>query len=430
MTDTLSENLAVLRQRWPELAARTEGQSVDGLAVELVEGNEQTLSIDGIQLTSRHGRLAEAQLQAASLPEGAPVVHLYGFGLGDLQRVLLAEPRLERLQVHILNAPLLGLVLQVTDHTDWLSDPRVSLAHAGDAGEIQLPFFALPSELVLAEDAAAKIRDRLVSETHLAFNNRAFTAHDPELVARLQENAPLLSNDGDVAELFGTIEGADVYVVATGPSLELHYEHLRQARRPGGPLLICVDTAYRPLLERGVVADIVVSIDQRISPRHLPPERSHASTLVYMPLLAADVLNPWRGRRLATYSASPVYAEARRRWPKAQLHGGGSVIHPAVDLAVRMGAARVTLFGADFAFPNDKTHAGWQDGDLGPQLTHARHWVLDGHGGRVRTQLNFRSYLTELERYIARHPEVAFFNTSRGGALIAGTSFDENLARD
>jgi hypothetical protein len=105
------------------------------------------------------------------------------------------------------------------------------------------------------------------------------------------------------------------------------------------------------------------------------------------------------------------------------------VIHPAVDLAVRMGAAQVTLFGADFAFPNDKTHAGWSDGDLGPQLTHARHWVLDGHGGRVRTQLNFRSYLTELERYIARHPQVSFFNTSRDGALIAGTTYAEGLVR-
>lgn len=34
---------------------------------------------------------------------------------------------------------------------------------------------------------------------------------------------------------------------------------------------------------------------------------------------------------------------------------------------------------------------------------------------------NFRSYLCELERYIARHPEIKFYN-SRIGALIDGTS--------
>ncbi|HAB01625.1 MAG TPA: motility accessory factor Maf-2, partial [Pseudomonas sp.] len=76
------------------------------------------------------------------------------------------------------------------------------------------------------------------------------------------------------------------------------------------------------------------------------------------------------------------------------------------------------------AFPGDRTHTGWDDGVLGPTVSAARHWVLDGHGQRVRTQLNFRGYLIDLERYIARHPEVRFFNTSRAGALIAGTDYD------
>jgi hypothetical protein len=44
-------------------------------------------------------------------------------------------------------------------------------------------------------------------------------------------------------------------------------------------------------------------------------------------------------------------------------------------------------------------------------------------GNRAKTQPNFRSYLCELERYIARHPEIKFYNTSRIGALIDGTSF-------
>ena len=128
------------------------------------------------------------------------------------------------------------------------------------------------------------------------------------------------------------------------------------------------------------------------------------------------------------YSASPIYATLRQH-SRAQLYVGGSVIHPAVDLAVKMGADRITLFGADFAFPMNKTHAGWSDGDLGPRVNLARHWVLDGHGERVRTQLNFRSYLCELERYIAGHPEVRFFNSSRAGAMIAGTQFNQEFVQ-
>ncbi len=357
------------------------------------------------------------------------MVHVYGTGLGDLQVELLERFGLERLYVHILNGAVFALVLQLLDQQQWLSDPRVVLMYAGDLAEIQLPFFALPSELVQADDFNAKIRDRLISETHLTFNNREFDPQAPDIVERLQASLALVQADGDVAELFGSCAGQEVFVIATGPSLELHFDRLRaigeQAVRP---LFICVDTAYLPLFNHGIHTDVVVSIDQRISSLHLPPEGTSAITLAYMPMVDPLVLSAWQGPRYTGYSASLIYQQLRQQWPKGELYGGGSVIHPAVDLAVKMGATQITLFGADFAFPRDKTHAGWSDGDLGPQLGEAKHWVLDGHGQRIKTQLNFRSYLCELERYIAGHPQVRFYNSSRAGAMIAGTAFHPELA--
>src|SRR3546814_14053336 len=98
------------------------------------------------------------------------------------------------------------------------------------------------------------------------------------------------------AELFGTLNGREVFVIATGPSLEQHFERLRglnsQAERP---LLICVDTAYRPLITQGIRPDIVVSIDQRISARHLPPEDTGDIALVYLPMAELGS-EPWRER--------------------------------------------------------------------------------------------------------------------------------------
>lgn len=418
-------NVQLLQSRWPSLFARLQLENPDTVPAQLIEGLSSTLSINGVQLTSRHDRVAEAQLQAATVPADAAHVHVYGTGLGDLQLALLQRPVLQRLTVHILNSAIFALVVQILDQGDWLKDPRVELVMAGDHAEICLPFFALPAELVLADDYNAKIRDRLISEVHLAFNNRDFTVQDPEIAERLQHAVPLLQRDPDVAELFASQPGREFFVIATGPSLEQHFAALKHVReRAQRPFFICVDTAYRPLLAQGIVPDLVVSIDQRISSRHLPAEGSAAVGLVYLPLLERALLESWQGPRHVGYSSSPVYAQLREQLPKASLYVGGSVIHPAVDLAVKMGAGRVTLFGADFAFPGDKTHAGWGDGDLGPQLQAARHWVLDGHGQRVRTQLNFRSYLVELERFIAGHPQVPFFNTSHAGAMIAGTRFD------
>lgn len=424
MSESLQRNAEVIQVRWPALWARLLVEDSEALPVELVQGQGSTLSIAGIQLTSRHDRTREARLQAASLPPNSAVINLYGTGLGDLQQVLLENTDLARLNVHILNGAVFALVLQVLDQQQWLEDPRVELSYAGDRSDIRLPFFALPSELVLADDFNARIRDRLVSEIHLGFNNREFDPQSPTVVQRLQESLERVRSDRDVAELFRTRQGQEIYVIATGPSLEQHFDQLRAVREQAErPLFVCVDTAWRPLLAQGIKPDVVVTIDHRITTRHLAPEDSSDTVLVYLPMTDPQVLMAWKGARYVGYSASPVYAAIRRQVSRGELFVGGSVIHPAVDLAVKMGARQITLFGADFAFPMNKTHAGWQDGDLGPQITVARHWALDGHGQRVKTQLNFRGYLCELERYIASHPHVHFFNTSRAGAMITGAAY-------
>ncbi|WP_311886188.1 MULTISPECIES: 6-hydroxymethylpterin diphosphokinase MptE-like protein [unclassified Pseudomonas] len=429
MSEFFQANAEVLQRRWPALFERLVAEDSTAVPAQLVEGLGSTLSINGIQLTSRHDRLHEAQIQAASLPDKAQL-HVYGTGLGDLPTVLLERSGLQRLYVHILNGALFALVVQLLDQRQWLEDPRVELFYAGDHPDFFTPFFALPAEMLLADDFNAKVRDRLVSEVHLSFNNRDFDPQSTEIQQRLQECLPVLLADADVAQLFGTCVGREIYVIATGPTLEQHYQRLAAIRqRAERPLFICVDTAYRPLREHGIVPDLVVSIDQRISFRHLPFEESDGIPLVYLPMSDPSVLKAWKGKRYGGYSASPIYANLREQHPRAQLHVGGSVIHPAVDLAVKMGATGITLFGADFAFPMNKTHAGWNDGDLGPSVNQARHWVRDGHGQRVSTQLNFRGYLCVLERYIAAHPQVEFLNSSRSGALIAGTGFNPEFVQ-
>ncbi|MBP5944729.1 MULTISPECIES: motility associated factor glycosyltransferase family protein [unclassified Pseudomonas] len=429
MSEFFQANAEVLQRRWPALFERLMAEDSAAVQAELVQGLGSTLSVNGVQLTSRHDRTHEARVQAASLADKAQL-HVYGTGLGDLPAVLLERAGLERLYVHILNGALFALVVQLLDQRQWLEDPRVELFYAGDLSDICTPFFALPTEMLLADDFNAKIRDRLVSEVHLSFNNREFDPQSPVIQQRLQDCLPVLLGDDDVAQLFGTCVDREVYVIATGPTLEGHFERLAKVRAQAQrPLFICVDTAYRPLREHGVVPDLVVSIDQLISFRHLPFEESDGIPLVYLPMSDPEILRAWKGKRYGGYSASPVYAALREEYPRGELHVGGSVIHPAVDLAVKMGATRITLFGADFAFPMNKTHAGWNDGELGPSVSQARHWVRDGNGQRVSTQLNFRGYLCVLERFIAAHPQVEFFNSSRGGALIAGARFNQEFVQ-
>lgn len=422
--ELLAQHGRLIRQRWPALWPRLLAQDVESIQAELTEGLGSTLSIDGIQLTSRHDRVREAELQAASLPEVA-VLHLYGTGLGDLPRALLGRTGLKRLEVKIMNGALFALVLRLLDQQDWLADTRVELMMAGDESEIRLPFFALPPELLLVEDAAARIRDRLVSEIELPFASARFDAEHPAVTRRLAENRELLTSDGDVASLFGLARGKHALIVASGPTLQTNLATLQaqlQTRRQDY-LLISVDTALAFLLRHGIRPDIVVTIDDAIHGSRLPADQSAQTTLVYYPTVPTAALLAWQGPRKAAYSRSPMYQTLRQEIPKGSLHSGGSVIHPAVDLAVQMGCQQVILLGTDFAFPGELTHSGWADGALGPTASQALSWTLDGHGRRVKTNPNFSAYRTELERYIARHPEVHFWNSSREGAEIAGCSY-------
>lgn len=411
----LTQHLAIIASRWPALATIL-SQTQPLSSASILEGHCGTLLVDGIQLTSRHDRISEAQQQANSLPI-KPHLNVYGVGLGDLPRILLQRPTLTQLNVFIMNRALFLLTLTLLENEDWLQDPRVCLALAADEDEIRLPFFALPAELRLAEDAASGIRDRLIREISLPHTNRRYEQHLPALRQRLADNRHLLKRDGDVASLFGRAPGRQALVIGAGPTLKSHLPRLQALQcQPERPLLIAVDTACRALFAHGIQPDWVVSIDHLIDEEKLPPADCG---LVYFPLVPTGTLMAWRGKRLAAYSSSPLYQPLRKSLPKALLYSGGSVIHPAVDLAVQMGCRDVILLGADFAFPGGETHTGWAVGALNTTLEQAKHWVLNGHDQRIRTNISFTGYRIQLERYIAAHPGVCFWNGSREGARIA-----------
>lgn len=417
--ELLCHQLAMIEARWPALAAPLAAAQLGELQIELCEGLSSTLLVNHIQLTSRHDRVAEAQLQADSLPDTREL-HLYGTGLGDLPRTLLTRDNLERLHVHIMNRSLFALILALLEQ-EWLQDSRVQLYQASDETEIVLPFFALPSELELAEDAAGRIRGRLVSEIMAEYNKQRFDPNSPRIQARLAENLPLVCKDGDVASLFGTTPDMTALVIASGPTLQQHLPTLAALlRRHPEWQVLCVDTALAPLRQYQITPQLVVCIDDALTPDRLAGQELHAVPLIYAPMVPHTTLTSWPGPRLTTYSISPIYQLMRVSHPKGVLHQGGSVIHPTVDLAVKMGCNEIILLGCDFAFPGGQTHTGWQDGALGPVANQALSWTLDGHGQRVDTNPNFTAYQVELERYMAKAPQVRFWNSSHNGAALLG----------
>lgn len=428
MQDYSENNLQLIQQRWPEICAKVEC-SDEPASVEYIEAAESpTLLVNGIHLSSCFDRVGEAQLQADQLPQTAQSVWLYGVGCGDLQCELLRRESLRQLDVVILSLPLLKSVLRHFDHRQWLGDQRVRLHLARSLDDIRTPFAVAPACLRIVDDEAARLRDLLVLELETRHIN-ARVRSNPQFLQQIEENVALVASDASVEALFGTRRGARFHVAAAGPTLSDHYQRLRE--RDSNTLLIAVDAALKPLVREGIIPDIVVTIDgvrdhiMALFDLDLTPFAT--TPLVYFPIVHRDVLQRWPGLRYAAYGSSPLYESLLQQHPKGLLYAAGTVLHAAVDLAVKMGGSEIVMMGTDFSFPGRRSHVANAVFCAAVTQDANQEWVVDGNGEQVLTSKNLRGYLRDLERYIAQHPQVRFINSSRAGALIAGANYLDAL---
>lgn len=427
----LTVNLAIVTDKWPDIAQLLCSAHYDISQIELVEDNELSLVFDNIQVASSYDQKAEASIQIQSVTGGASQVALYGTGLGVVQRELLKISNLQALNVIILNIPLFKACLTYFDQQDWLLDRRVSLKVSTKTSKVNKPFIALPAELVLATNESASLRDRICLALDDEFIRQNKGIDNKKLQENITSNISFIKGDHDIQELFSTGHNNDketnFIVCGAGPTLAEHYTWLQQKSIRDRFTIVAVDAAVMPLVQAGIIADIVVSIDP-VAKKLFDKVNIcdfQQVPLVYFPVVSGEFLSLWQGPRYTAYSTGDLYQKTNDKHPKGRLYCAGSVIHPAVDLAVKMAAKTVLLLGADFSFPDGRTHTYWEE-DRAIDAVHittknTTHWVLNTLNERVPTLLNYRGYLRDLEDYITLAKHVEFFNGSKKGAYISGT---------
>ena len=420
-------NSAIMRHRWPGLYQDLlKNSQLTPLEITWSDTPEPTLVVDKIQLESGFDKTREARIQAQLIPGKTNSAWLYGLGTGVLAAELLQRRNLTELNIVLLNRQLAAHILRAIP-LPFLEDPRVNLIDGSTLTRVRGPFAALPGCLRLADEQCARLRDMILLELSTPYiqeqHNRKMAGR---IRARVKENRQFHQNDRPVSELFGQKEGCHVLVAAAGPTLDLTLAKLAELREKA--VLISVDAALIPLLRAGIAPDYTVTIDPlpeicTFFATDLTPVRDKA--LIYFPSVSPEVLRRWPGRRYVAWSEYLARLASSRNTSQMQLFSAGSVIHPAVDLAVRMGAATITLFGADFAYPFGRTHAtGCSQSEKFCQA-HAGHTLINGHGNQVATTPNLRGYLRDLETYMEQitNHRIIWQNASRDGALIQGCSF-------
>lgn len=416
----------IIQNRWPQFHSLLTAPHHTEVELQYSATPSPAPVFNGIRLCSGYDRLREARMQAALIPEQGASAALYGFVTSHLPKLLLARTSLQRLDIVLIHLPLSRALFRcLGDDVAWLEDQRVQLQYGGEETALRFPFSVIPPCLLIADLLSARIRDLVQLELSTAYLNQKFKLDgEDSLQSKIERNLPFIAKDGDVASLFDTKNGGTILVAGAGPTLSRNLPLLAKLHREHK--LIVVDAALEPVLAHGINPDFVVTIDaHKQMSKLLAPAGCHDLAdcgLVYFPVVATDILERWQGPRYTAYSQADIYARCARQHPKSRLFSAGSVIHPAVDLAVRMGAGTVVLFGTDFSFPDDMSHA------LGCLLRqpvpsrHASRTVMNGEGRPVRSQTNLIGYLRDLEEYIARTPSVRFINTGKEGAMIRGAA--------
>ncbi|MDH5183556.1 MAG: DUF115 domain-containing protein [Gammaproteobacteria bacterium] len=433
MGDILNDNLNYIKNRWPGLFSKLERHKRNVTKVDYIERENQfTLRVNGKQLTSLYDRDKEARLQVGSLPENAEEIAIYGFALGDALAQCVSKSTY-KIRQYIFSIDTFLYALKIINYIPIFSDEKLELIYADQAHVISTPFIVSPVCVSEADSDCINFRDEVQVALATPFIRKKFAESSEMHLEQISLNYKHIEMDADISELYSTYDGNTV-VVGAGPSLDSLYSKIKSYQE-NGSIVVAADSAVKPLMKQGIEPDYIITLDanKSIINRLLDIELINQLTkakLIYFPVSSEQVASNWNFRRYCAYTDFSIYDELRKKIMHSNLFVSGSVIHPAIDLAVKLGSKQIMLAGCDFSFPNNKSHADGIIVQNNNVVSHpSRREIINGRSEYVYTLPNFIVYLRDLERYIKLYKpgHVNFYNMSRDGAVIAGVSYSDGI---
>ena len=322
----------------------------------------------GVWLHSRYDPLAEAERSVdEALSSGAGLLVLLGLGLGyHAQKALERD---SRVLVVEHDPAFLKACIGVRDLGVLLSDSRLELVLCSDEAALTAALVeAVPRSIALVANPAfiaaypeisggfRKVIEGFQDKDKI--NSATLSRFGRLWVRNLARNVAAIVRYPGISLVEGTFAGVPAVVLAAGPSLDAVLDHIEAIRERC--ILVCVDTALRSVLGRGIEPDFIVVVDpQYWNARHLDRCISPSSILVSEAAVWPAVLRTSCAATIFCSSLYPLgrYIEERVGDPKGILGAGGSVATSAWDFARILGCQPVFMAGLDLAFPGGRTHA-------------------------------------------------------------------------
>ena len=230
MSDSIfSLNYLALCKSSPDFAAKiTKYENAKEYSIQIDEGKETTLLIDGRQLTSHHDRMGAAKFQCQKLDIKKPIC-IYGFGLGDNVKYLLNKNPKADIRVFILNPALFLKLLSIDDELHTLFKANVNFSLPDDNTCIYSNSIIVQSELFIDSKTFNNLKSRLINFLDNNFANDYFNKTTKKLFDKnIKDNFELLKNEKALTQEILDKYPKEIMITASGPSLEDNIETVRE----------------------------------------------------------------------------------------------------------------------------------------------------------------------------------------------------------
>ncbi|MDA3957680.1 6-hydroxymethylpterin diphosphokinase MptE-like protein [Oceanispirochaeta sp.] len=368
------KNRDLLVSLFPGISDKLNNPSLDSppaLVVETVETKDGQISIrreKGTWLHSTHSPLREAsRLIQNSIPGTCPFCIFYGFGLAYHLDIFISRHRGVPFAVVEPDVALFNYCLGLRDFSSVFQSPGFSLALGAPAEAMPALLEGKPYKdiqicmlrsVVENNREYFKLCDRTVQEyfSRKEINANTLNKFSRLWVSNICRNLPLTVRIPGVWTLKERFKGIPALLLAAGPTLEETLPLLPELRKR--MLLVCVDTALKACLRRGIEPDFLILTDpQYWNSRHMDRCRTRKTILISDVSTYPAPLWAFEGRVFFCSTPFPLgqFFESRTEI-KGKLKSGGSVSTAAWDFIRHCGGREIYCAGLDLSFPDGETH--------------------------------------------------------------------------
>ena len=336
-------------------------------------------------------------------------------------------------------------LLENIDISSWLKSPRVRIWLGLTSAQAQLSSITYFNEnnraaywsaiQIVAHPEIAKENEEYFRNIEASCNEAMKDAsnafgNSPEDAFLGLENALLdedwIRKNPSWIQFKNRLPEVPAFLVASGPSLEQEFDRLKLAHKKG--IIICADSALRPLLDHGIVPDFVTALERVPEVAVFFQGPIPQSTIfVSLPVLYPETYRAYTGPKIMAFRDYPYFEIFGVNETEMQMIGP-SCTHLSFQFAHMLGCSPLVLVGQDLSYDPDNyrshvrgTGFAERDKSNNPEELLAKQeyfWVEGNHGKKVLTNHTLAMFRAWFENLFARIEDRTIINCSLKGSKI------------